>query len=116
VDDIAPLPGQSGVLIGIGGRPVLLEVFAHPELLTAAWRRILAAAARDAAGRPEVGTPTYRARRFMSGVDLMVPIPTAPGGIARRMAAKLETLELQALSDGTHLLHVSVLDRQAVAA
>ena len=104
------------MLIGIGGRPVLLEVFAHPELLTAAWRRIVTAAARDAAGRPEVGTPTYRARRFMNVVDQIQPVPTDTGGIARRLAARLETLELQALSDGTHLLHVSVLDRQAVAA
>ena len=55
VDDLQPMPGQSGVLIAVGGRPVLLELFADEVLLAEAWPRILRAAARDASRQPSRG-------------------------------------------------------------
>ncbi|MET3805533.1 hypothetical protein ABIB25_002537 [Nakamurella sp. UYEF19] len=36
VTGLEPLPGQSGVLIAVGGVPVLLELFADEEMLAAA--------------------------------------------------------------------------------
>jgi hypothetical protein len=58
---LLPLPGQSGVLIGLGGRPALLELFADETLLVSAWPRILAAAARGPQGHltepPAVTSP-----------------------------------------------------------
>ena len=69
ISGLEPLPGQSGVLFGIGGRPALLELFADETLLAAAWPRILAAASREAAGRPDRVTYGYLAREFVGLVE-----------------------------------------------
>jgi hypothetical protein len=65
VQGIEPLPFSSGVLIGVGGQPLLLEVFDSPETLAAVWQQLLQAAAVDALDAPAVATPGRRARRFV---------------------------------------------------
>jgi hypothetical protein len=67
--DLAPLAGQSGVLIGIAGRPVYLELFGSRRALTAHWRPLLEAAALDALGRPAVRTTAALARGFAERVQ-----------------------------------------------
>ncbi|GAA1200040.1 ARPP-1 family domain-containing protein [Pseudonocardia alaniniphila] len=64
VGDLRPLPFQSGVLIGISGWPVLLEVFDSPRTLAQVWDGMLHAAAVDAVRRPAIPTPGPRARQF----------------------------------------------------
>ncbi len=56
VSDLAPLPGQCGVLFGFGGKPALLELFADDVMLASAWDRIVESAAREAAGAENVAT------------------------------------------------------------
>ncbi|WP_219417777.1 ARPP-1 family domain-containing protein [Pseudonocardia nigra] len=68
VRELRLLPFQSGVLIGIGGSPVLLEVFDSPLTLAQVWDGLLHAAAVDAVGRPAVTTPGRRARCFAEEV------------------------------------------------
>lgn len=58
------LPGQSGVIVAIGGQPVLLEVFPSVRLFAAHLRGLLLGLAMDAAMFPDVPTPARRARRF----------------------------------------------------
>jgi len=64
VAGLSPLPFQCGVLIGIAGRPVLLEVFDAPSTLAAVWDGLLHSAALDALGRRPVPTLGRHARRF----------------------------------------------------
>jgi hypothetical protein len=68
VADIAPLPYQSGLLIGIGGYPLQLEAYASPRTLAATWSSLVHAAALDAVGSPPIPTPGYRGRRFVETV------------------------------------------------
>ena len=94
VAGLHPLPYQSGVLIGIAGQPLLLEVFDSPGTLTAVWHEVLAAAAVDAIDAEPVPTPGRRARRFL---DRVVEIPvevglSAVGHDSRSVYARRSTL------------------------
>jgi hypothetical protein len=64
-DDLRPLVGQRGVVIGIGGTVRSLELFDRADHLAQAWPSILQAAARDAVGAPARRTPGEAARRFV---------------------------------------------------
>nr|WP_296145235.1 MULTISPECIES: DUF6569 family protein [unclassified Pseudonocardia] len=68
VAGLRPLPFQNGVLIGIGGQPVLLEVFDSPRTLADVWDALLQAVALDAVTAPAIPTPGRRARRFTGRV------------------------------------------------
>jgi hypothetical protein len=68
VAGLRPLPFQSGVLIGIGGQPLLLEVFDSPRTLADVWDALLHAVALDAVTAPAIPTPGRRARRFTGRV------------------------------------------------
>jgi hypothetical protein len=62
---IRPLPAQRGLLIGVAGHPVLLEVFDHPDTLAEQWEAILSSLVLDATMFPAEETPGYRARAFV---------------------------------------------------
>jgi len=109
------MPGQSGVMIGIGGRPMLIELFATNAMLSAAWPRILAAAAREAAGRPGKPTAGWRARQFVAVVDNM-RITHSPEEAQTVLSAVSGPFELRGIADGDRLLHASVINREAWAA
>jgi len=64
-----PLAGQRGVIIGIGGRVLGMELLATPTALTQRWNGILEAAVFDAEGAPDVATPGQRARDFAFKVE-----------------------------------------------
>lgn len=109
VSDLRPLPGQSGILIAVGGVPVLLELFADDELLAAAWDRIIHAAARDAASRPSRGTSGHAAREFVAAVGQLNPVDSDAAGMGRRIVARSARLELRGIRDDHRVLHLSVL-------
>ncbi|TQM08966.1 hypothetical protein FB558_4706 [Pseudonocardia kunmingensis] len=77
VRGLQPLPFQSGVMIGVGGWPVLLEVYDSPLTLAQVWDALLHAAAVDTVGMPAVTTPGRRARRFAREVT---SVPLNAGG------------------------------------
>ena len=58
------LPGQNGIMIGIAGQPVMLEVFTSAETLGQVLPEMLRGLAMDAAMFEEEPTPARRARRF----------------------------------------------------
>lgn len=64
VGGLRPLPGQCGLLVGLAGQPLLLEVLDSPRTLAALWRPLLRSVALDALDAPAVPTPGRRARRF----------------------------------------------------
>ncbi len=57
VEDVRPLPFQSGVLLCLAGQPVQLEAYDSPRTLAAVWTALLQAAALDALHMPAVSTP-----------------------------------------------------------
>ena len=109
IDDLRPMPGQSGVLIAVGGMPVLLELFADDVLLAEAWPRIMQAAARDAARWPSRGTSGHAARDFIAAVNGLTPVDAAPAGIGHRIAARTSRFDLRGIRDEDRILHLSVL-------
>lgn len=64
-----PLAGQRGVIIGIGGRVIGMELLATPTALTKRWNGILEAARFDAEHAPEAATPGQQARDFAAKVE-----------------------------------------------
>lgn len=82
--DLRPLPGQTGVLLGVGGQPLVAEVFDSPTSLRRALPALLEAAALDALLAPPVPTPGRRARRFADRAGRLRPVRYEPAGIAER--------------------------------
>lgn len=64
-----PLAGQRGVILGIGGRVLGMELLATPAALATRWAGILEAARFDADGAAVVGTPGQQARDFAVNVE-----------------------------------------------
>ena len=65
VRKVRPLFGQRGVLVGVAGHPVLIEVFDHPRTLVELLATIVASVALDAIGLPAAPTSNTRARQFV---------------------------------------------------
>ncbi|NEK87617.1 hypothetical protein GCU60_17910 [Blastococcus saxobsidens] len=83
---LRPLSGQRGILIGIAGRPVALEVFDSGRTLAAHWSGLLHAATLDALGRSDVRTPAALARSFAERVEGTRLTTGAPAGLGRRLS------------------------------
>ena len=66
---VRPLVGQVGLLVGIGGAPVTLEVFDDPRTLQEQTRHIVRAASLDALGSPALPTPDGLARQALASVE-----------------------------------------------
>lgn len=60
------LPGQIGVMIGIGGQPLVAELFDSPTRLQEQLETLLTSAAIDARLAAPLETPGRRARRFLT--------------------------------------------------
>lgn len=59
------LPGQSGIVIGVAGQPVLMEIFPSSRQFAHHLPALLQGIALDAALLPSEPTPARRARRFV---------------------------------------------------
>lgn len=75
VAGLAPLSYQAGVLIGIAGQPVQLEVFDHPRTLASAWTSLLQAAALDSLAARDDRTPGWAARDFVDQIRRVTQLP-----------------------------------------
>lgn len=84
---VNPLPYCTGVLVGIGGQPVMLEVFDSPRTLQHAWDQLLRAAAVDAVDHPPLPTPGRRARRFVERLTDAPVLDERPAGLGRERTA-----------------------------
>jgi len=111
---IRPLLGQRGVLIGIGGQPAFVEVFASTSALRRHLPGLLEAAAIDAALMLPEPTPGRRARRFVErlatarlGDELDVD-----AGAGHALASRSEYHEIRGLGWDDHLLHATVFNRR----
>ena len=64
------LPGQRGVLIGIGGHIVAAEFFGNTEGLQSRWDGIISAAHYEAMEAPARRTASWKARDFAASLEL----------------------------------------------
>jgi len=110
-----PLPGQRGVLLGVGGQPLVLEMFGSTKALSAHLPALLAAVSLDAALVPRVNVgavPGRRARRmtaFLDGLALQCNPGHAGDGTA--LAARTSHADLNGIAMPTgELAHLSVLN------
>lgn len=103
------------MLIGLGGRPALLELFADEKLLASAWPRILAAQ-RGRPGRPDGAPYGYLAREFIGLVEQLHVRRRQISASGQSIHAAHGSLELRGLADAHRVLHASVIDHQAVGA
>jgi hypothetical protein len=95
VAGLTPLTFQTGVLIGIAGRPVQLEVFDHPRTLVSAWTSLLRAAAFDSLAAREDATPGWAARDFADQIGRVTHLPADEEGRRRSPHADLAVLSWQ---------------------
>ena len=114
IKNIRALPGQQGVLVGLGGQPAFLEVFASPTGLRRHLPGLLEAAAIDAALLVSEPTPGRRARRFV-GLLADAPIGDELGvdaGAGHAMASRSTYHEIRGLGWKDQLLHATVFNRR----
>lgn len=111
VGEVEALPGQRGVLVGVGGHPAVLEVFEHPSGLRRELRSILRGVAVDALLAPAEPTPGRRARAFVARVSRRAVEPAGAAGHGGRIGAADDLADLDGLSmDDDRLLHLSALN------
>ena len=114
IKNIRALPGQRGVLIGLGGQPAFLELFASLTGLRRHLPGLLEAAAIDAALLDPEPTPGRRARRF-AGLLADAPIGDEPGtdaGEGHALASRSKYHEIRGLGWDDQLLHATVFNRR----
>lgn len=87
VGGLRPLALQCGVLVGVGGQPLLYESVDSPAVFARLWQPLLEAVALDALGAPSEPTPGRRARRFLDRVLAAPRTSSTPAGEARHRTA-----------------------------
>ena len=105
--------GQSGVVIGIGGRVIGGEIFGSPAGLRARWRGILDAAALDARLAPPIPTPSALARRFARQLTTVPLEDGGDAGLARQVRSTREDLRVSGIAIGAELdriIHLAAFD------
>lgn len=110
VRGIEPLVGQAGVLIGIAGQPVALEVFDDPRTFAREFEGILLAAAMDALGQPGIPTPGRRARRFLERAELVRLAALRPAGDGTTVGGRTDSADVKALAWGGRLVHLAAVN------
>jgi len=105
-----PLPGQNGVMIGLSGQPVLLEIFSDELAFREQLSAILDAVAIDAPHATGENTPGRRAVRF---ADFIMDQPLIESDIAPNLfSGSSERLDMRSLLGASQrgLLHTAVVN------
>lgn len=110
---VRPLPGQTGVLVGIGGQPLALEAFDHPQTLHEQFEAIVRAACLDALGRPALPTPGRRARRLVERLE-QTKLDHEPdvGQTSKLGRARTTNLDVMSLQQSYRRLHLRATNRR----
>lgn len=99
------LPGQTGVLVGVGGQPYVMEVFDSTAALDAALEQILEAARVDARGLASEPTPSRRALRMVRRCEQVQPDERGPAGLAEWTAGRTSYAGVRHTTWGGRTLH-----------
>ena len=114
VRDLRPAAFQTGVLFGVGGHPLLLEVYDTPATLTAVWEGLLRGVAVDVVGTAAVGsaaveTPGYRARRFVRHLPRDV-VAATPAGCGVELRGETAWTRQSVLRWGARTVHLTAVN------
>lgn len=114
LSEVRPLPGQSGILVGIAGQPVLLELFPDPTTLADHVHGTLTGLLLDAVAshQPWLHTPSRRARRLaarLSGLDLQERTP--PTGAGRSFEGAHHTTAVRGIEHNGAWAHLTAVNR-----
>lgn len=110
---VRPLPGQTGVLVGVGGQPLALEVFDHPQTLQEQFEAIVRAACLDAVGRPALPTPCRRARRLVERLGrTRLDLEPDVGQLSTLGRARTDDLDVMSLHHSHRRLHLRATYRR----
>jgi hypothetical protein len=114
IGGIRSLAGQRGVLIGLGGQPACLELFASTTGLRRHLGALLQAAAVDAALLPADPTPGRRARRFVERLSTApLHVDTAvDAGAGRALASRSVYHDVRGLEWTEQLVHATIFNRR----
>ena len=110
VAGLDPLFAQCGVLVGLAGQPLLLEVVDSPRTFRQLWRPLLESVALDALHAPAAPTPGRRARRFVdrlvrTGVDV-----TGEAGVGRSLVGGSPYVDVRGLLWQDRAVHAVALN------
>jgi hypothetical protein len=113
LERVRPLPGQTGIVVGIGGQPLALEAFDHPQTLHEQFEPIVRAACLDALGRPALPTPGRRARRLVERLE-KIKLDHEPdlGQTSRLGRARTTDLDVMSLRHSYRRLHLRATYRR----
>lgn len=103
-----PLEGQRGVIIGVMGVPVSLEIFPTADALATQWRALLQAAALDARLGPPCRTTGAAARYFAERAE-RTSTGRIPDGAAYRISSDRPGVSVRGLGVDDVLLHATAL-------
>lgn len=110
----SPLPGQSGVIIGVGGHPVLLEIMTSNRNFKKHFESLLNAIALDAAMAEEIPTTNTRARKFaeiIMDTNLDIQAADIAGQLMNGNNELVDIKALQPMLHGGAAIHTSVINK-----
>jgi hypothetical protein len=105
-----PFRGQVGIVVAISGHPVSAEVFDSPVTLSERYKSIVESAAMDSVGRPEVVTPSRRARRFIDHASAVQLRREGPAGVGVSFRGSTEYAEISVLGWMGRAVHCSLIN------
>jgi hypothetical protein len=98
IEGLHPFPGQTGVLIGIAGQPVVAEIFDNPDTLRREFDAIIRAAAMDAINLESIETPARRAHRFLDRAARVERHLETSSDVASRLVGSSDYAHVTALT------------------
>jgi hypothetical protein len=108
IDPIVALAGQRGIVIAIGGHPVALELFDHPDTLAERFDSIVQSYVAESLVRNFVSTPSARVRKFVDRTeteDLSELVDDK-----RKRTRSNEHVATEAVFESNQMLHLSALN------
>lgn len=103
------MPGQRGVIVGVGGRVLGLELFGSTAGLRARWAGLVSAAGIDARLAPTVRTESWRAREFVRALARLDLEPEWDLGV-ERINADGDRFRVSGISLAASPIHLMAFD------
>lgn len=107
---LEPLFAQCGVLVGLAGQPLLLEVVDSPRTFRQIWGPLLESVALDALHAPAVPTPGRRARRFVDRLAHANLQVAGEAGVGRALAGQSPYVDVRGLVWQNRAVHAVALN------
>lgn len=108
IDAISALAGQRGIVIAIGGHPVALELFDHPDTLAERIDSIVQSYVAESLVRDFISTPSSRVRKFVDRTESEELSEAIDEN--RKRTASNEHVATEAVYEAEQLLHLSALN------